>query len=159
RSPHRRRAGERGSAARLQCWHAGHPVPGRGRGGARLSRRRAPAQGRERATDDTERSPAAVRQPVRTGSGMRLFGWQNERGTAPVARDRLKILLAYERTFQGQPDLLAVLREEIMTVLCRHVTVAPDKVQVRMDRGVPVSTLAIDIEIPTSYGKLKAAGA
>ena len=90
---------------------------------------------------------------------MSWFDWMTQRGSAPVARDRLKILLAYERTYQGQPDLLGVLREEIMTVICRHVTVAPDKVQVRLDRGVPVSTLAIDIEIPTSHGKLKAVGA
>lgn len=89
---------------------------------------------------------------------MSFFGWFKPRGTAPVARDRLKILLAYERTFRGQPDLLGLLREEIMAVICRHVAVAPDKVQVRMDRGNSVSTLAIDIEIPTSHGTLIAAG-
>lgn len=88
---------------------------------------------------------------------MNLFDWIKPRGSAPVARDRLKILLAYERTFRGQPDLLGILREEIMTVICRHVTVAPDKVQVRLDRGQAVSTLAIDIEIPTSRGTLIAA--
>ena len=91
---------------------------------------------------------------------MSLFDWMTRRGSAPVARDRLKILLAHERTFRGgQSDLLAVLREEIMTVICRHVTVAPDKVQVRMDRGLAVSTLAIDIEIPATHGKLAAAPA
>ena len=88
---------------------------------------------------------------------MSLFDWMKRRGSAPVARYRLKILLAYERTFHGQPDLLAVLREEIMGVICRHVPVAPDKVQVRMDRGLAVSTLAIDIEIPYSHGKLAGA--
>jgi len=79
---------------------------------------------------------------------MKWFDWMTRRGSAPVARDRLKILLAHERTFRGQPDLLAQLREEIMTVICKHVAVAPEKVQVRMDRGQVVSTLAIDIEIP-----------
>jgi len=87
---------------------------------------------------------------------MSFMGWMKPRGSAPVARDRLKILLAYERSFQGQPDLIGILREEIMAVICRHVTVAPDKVQVRMDRGPGVSTLAIDIEIPTSHGMLAA---
>jgi len=89
---------------------------------------------------------------------MSLLDWIKPRGSAPVARDRLKILLAYERTFQGQPDLIGILREEIMAVICRHVTVAPDKVHVRMDRGQKVSTLAIDIEIPMSHGTLLAAG-
>jgi cell division topological specificity factor len=80
---------------------------------------------------------------------MKWFDWMTRRGSAPVARDRLKILLAHERTLRGgQPDLLAILREEIMTAIGKHVAVEPEKVQVRMDRGQAVSTLAIDIEIP-----------
>jgi len=84
---------------------------------------------------------------------MSLFALLKRRGTAPVARDRLKILLAHERTTRdGQPDLLSQLREEIMTVIGKHVSVVPEKVQVRMDRGQAVSTLAIDIEIPSLVG-------
>jgi cell division topological specificity factor len=88
---------------------------------------------------------------------MSLLDWIRRPSSAPVARDRLKILLAHERTFAGQPDLLAVLHEEILEVISRHVTVAPDKVQVKVDRGPAVSTLAIDIEIPTANGKLAVA--
>jgi cell division topological specificity factor len=40
------------------------------------------------------------------------------------------------------------LRGEIVAVICRHVTVKPESVQVKMNRGATVSTLAIDIEIP-----------
>ena len=83
---------------------------------------------------------------------MTLFGWMQRRGTAPVARDRLKILLAHERTLRGQPDLLALLRKEIMAAISKHVSVVPEKVQVRLDRGQAVSTLAIDIEIPSFAG-------
>jgi len=80
---------------------------------------------------------------------MSLFGWINRRGSAPVARDRLKVLLAYERTVGSNSELLGVLREEILAVIRRHVVVGPEKVQVKMGRGAAVSTLAIDIEIPT----------
>ena len=55
--------------------------------------------------------------------------------SAPVARERLQILLAHERGLRGQPDLLGVLREEILAVVSRHVTLDPDKVIVRMERG------------------------
>jgi len=72
-------------------------------------------------------------------------------GSAPVARERLQILLAHERSSFGQPDLLGVLREEILSVLGRHVSFEPDKVQIKMDRGKTVSTLAVDIEIPNSH--------
>ena len=42
-----------------------------------------------------------------------------------------------------------MLREEILAVIARHVPVERDKVQVKMDRGDAVSTLEVDIEIPT----------
>ena len=57
------------------------------------------------------------------------------RGSAPVARERLQILLAHERETRDQPDLLGVLREEILEVIARHVAFDPDKVQITMDRG------------------------
>jgi cell division topological specificity factor len=68
--------------------------------------------------------------------------------SAPVARERLQILLAHERGLLGPSDLLARLREEILAVVSRHVALDPDKVMVRMDRGRNVSTLEVDIELP-----------
>jgi cell division topological specificity factor len=68
--------------------------------------------------------------------------------TAPIARERLQILLAHERGMRGQPDLLMLLREEILAVVSRHVALDPEKVIVRMERGRTVSTLEVDIELP-----------
>jgi len=76
------------------------------------------------------------------------FKWKYRRGSAPVARDRLKVLLEHEGRRRVKSDLLGQLREEIVAVICRHVTVDPENVQVKMNRGATVSTLAIDIEIP-----------
>ena len=50
------------------------------------------------------------------------------RGSAPIARERLQILLAHERNARSQPDLLGILREEILAVISRHVSFDPDKV-------------------------------
>jgi cell division topological specificity factor len=87
---------------------------------------------------------------------MNLLNLLRRRSSAPVARERLQILLAYERSSRGYSDLLAVLREEIVAVIARHVTVDRDNVMVRMDRGDTVSTLEIDIEIPHKAGALLA---
>jgi cell division topological specificity factor len=79
--------------------------------------------------------------------------------SAPVARERLQILLAHERSLRGQPDLLGLLREEILSVVSRHVSLDPDKVVVKMDRGKSVSTLEVDIELPNGFGgSIPAAG-
>ena len=76
--------------------------------------------------------------------------------TAPVARERLQILLAHERSLRGQTDLLEVLREEILAVVSRHVDLDPDKVIVKMERGESVSTLEVDIELPNGVELLAA---
>jgi len=84
-----------------------------------------------------------------------LFG--GRAASAPVARERLQILLAHERGLRGQPDLLEVLRAEILAVVSRHVVLDPEKVMVRMDRGDMVSTLEVDIEVPNVIDRWMAA--
>jgi cell division topological specificity factor len=81
---------------------------------------------------------------------MSFFGLVRRRNSAPVARERLQILLEYERRIISQSDLVAVLRQEILAVVNRHVSVDPDKVQVKVDRGAKVSTLEVDIEFPNA---------
>jgi len=88
---------------------------------------------------------------------MSIFGWFRRRSSAPVARERLQILLAHERGVRGQSDLLAILREEILAVIEKHVPIERDNVQIKMDRGDSVSTLEIDVEVPNSAGLLLSA--
>jgi cell division topological specificity factor len=88
---------------------------------------------------------------------VRLFSGRT--ASAPVARERLQILLAHERGLRGQPDLLELLRAEILTVVSRHVVLDPEKIIVRMDRGKSVSTLEVDIEVPNGVERSTAAAA
>ena len=79
---------------------------------------------------------------------MNLFGFFQRKSTAPVARERLQMLLAHERVAGSQSKLLAVLQEEILAVIARHMQIDRDKVVVKVDNGAEVSTLEIDIEMP-----------
>ena len=83
---------------------------------------------------------------------LRLFSGRNT-SSAPVARERLQILLAHERGLLGQSDLLVTLREEILAVVSKHIQLDPDKVMVKLDRGKTVSTLEVDIEVPNNFDK------
>ena len=67
--------------------------------------------------------------------------------SAPVARERLQILFAHERSARGGSNLISILIE-ILAAVSRQVAVEPDKVQVKTDRAVGVSTLKIEVEIP-----------
>ena len=77
--------------------------------------------------------------------------------SAHVARERLQILLAHERVLVGQSDLITILRDEILAVIAKHVAMHPEKVQVKMERGEAVSTLEVEVEIPTPPGGCAAA--
>lgn len=83
---------------------------------------------------------------------MSIFNFFSKKSSAPAARERLQVLLAHERSSVGHSDLVALLREEILAVIAKHVQIDHDKVNVKMDRGEKVSTLEVDIEIPLNAG-------
>jgi cell division topological specificity factor len=81
---------------------------------------------------------------------MKLFQLLMNRRSAPLARERLQILLTHERGATGQSGLIAVLREEILEVIGRHVEIVPGKVEVRLERGEEIAVLEIDVHIPAA---------
>jgi cell division topological specificity factor len=87
---------------------------------------------------------------------MNLITLFRRRSSAPVARERLQVLLAHERALTGRSDLLATLQDEILAVIAKHFTIDRYKVQIKLDRGEQVSTLEIDVEVP-SLAKMKVA--
>jgi cell division topological specificity factor len=79
---------------------------------------------------------------------MSLLRFFQKNRSAPVARDRLQLLLSHERALSGRADLAAVLQEEILAVIAKHIAIDRDKVNIKLDRGKNCSTLEIDIEMP-----------
>ena len=83
---------------------------------------------------------------------MNILRFLGRRTSASAARERLQVLLAHERASVGGTDLVGVLREEILEVLQKHVKMDGRRVNVKVERGAQVSTLAVDIEIPFDTG-------
>lgn len=86
---------------------------------------------------------------------MSLFEFFRKKTSAPVARDRLQVLLAHERSVIGKSDLLATLQEEILAVIAKHISIDRDAVQIKMDRGASFSTLEIDVEVPLNAARVQ----
>ena len=84
---------------------------------------------------------------------MKIFDYLSRRRSAPLARERLQILLTHERGATGQSGLIAVLREEILAVIARHVDAPPEKVDIRVQDGEEVAVLEIDVEIPRTMAR------
>ncbi len=79
---------------------------------------------------------------------MNLLALFRRQPSAPIARERLQVLLAHERTQSGGSELLSVLREEILAVIAKHIKIDRDKVKVKLDGDGDISTLEIDVEMP-----------
>jgi cell division topological specificity factor len=80
---------------------------------------------------------------------MNFMSFFKRPSTAPVARERLQILLAHERAVVGKSDLIAILQDEMLAVIARHFPLDADAIKVKVDRGDAVSTLEVEVEIPT----------
>jgi cell division topological specificity factor len=78
---------------------------------------------------------------------MKLFSFFNRSNSAPVARERLQILLAHERRSACNSDLLALLHREVLDAISKHLSVDSDKVAVKLHRRDAMSMLEIDIEL------------
>ncbi len=79
--------------------------------------------------------------------------------SASAAKERLQIVLAHERIGRTREDFLPKLQQELVAVVARYVAIDPGKVNVNLDRGGDMSTLAIEIELPAPAAMRMAANA
>ena len=78
--------------------------------------------------------------------------------SADMAKERLQILLAHERSDRSSgPDYLPLLQKEILEVIKKYVQIDSDKVGVRLERGAEMSTLEVNIELPAAQVASRAA--
>ena len=77
-----------------------------------------------------------------------LFGTKKP-ASAAVAKDRLQLIIARERSSSGSPaDFLPKLQQELLQVIAKYVKVDPDSVKVEMDHRENLELLAINITLP-----------
>ena len=72
--------------------------------------------------------------------------------SASVAKERLQIILAHERSGRGTPraDYLPKLKAELLAVISKYVHIAPSDLKVSLDRQDNLEVLEVKIELPES---------
>lgn len=68
--------------------------------------------------------------------------------TAPVAKERLQILVAHERKYRNQPSYLPQLQREILEVIRKYVNVDQDAISVNLEQDENQETLELNIVLP-----------
>jgi len=68
--------------------------------------------------------------------------------TASVAKERLQIILAHERSGRGRTDYLPQLQRELIAVISKYVAIKPDDIKVHLERQDNFDVLEVKIELP-----------
>jgi len=70
--------------------------------------------------------------------------------TASVAKERLQIILAHERSGRSaaEPDYLPALQRDSVAVISKYVNINPNDIKVNLERQDNLEVLDIKIELP-----------
>jgi cell division topological specificity factor len=68
--------------------------------------------------------------------------------SANVAKERLRIIVAQERSTRGGPDYLPVLRSELLNVIRKYVNVDVEAIQVNFEREGGQEVLELSVALP-----------
>jgi cell division topological specificity factor len=80
---------------------------------------------------------------------MGLFDFlKTKKNTASIAKERLRIIVAQERSSRGAPDYLPLLQRELLEVIRKYVSVDVDAVKVDLVKDGDHDVLDISVNLP-----------
>ena len=68
--------------------------------------------------------------------------------TASLAKERLRIIVAQERSHRGGPDYLPLLRGELLEVIRKYVKVDPEAIQINLGKEDGQEVLELSVALP-----------
>ena len=94
-----------------------------------------------------------------SGASMGLLDYfRNTRpSTAAIAKERLQILVAHERSERNKPDYLPMLQQELLEVIRKYVDVDQDAISVTMEQDDKREILELNIVLPDESQRKKPA--
>jgi cell division topological specificity factor len=80
--------------------------------------------------------------------GILDFLKRKPEATATVARERLRIIVAQERSTRGAPDYLPMMRNELLEVIKKYVHVDIEAININVERGADHEILELSVTLP-----------
>ena len=73
--------------------------------------------------------------------------------SASLAKERLQILVAHERSSLNQPSYLPQLQKELLEVIRKYINVDQDAISVNFEQNDTQETLELNIVLPEPQNK------
>lgn len=85
---------------------------------------------------------------------MKLINYfRAQKKSASIAKDRLHIIIAQERTQKGRPDFLPLLRKDILAAISKYTKIDLDQVKVDLQYNDNNSVLELNIVLPETVAE------
>ena len=75
-------------------------------------------------------------------------------GSAAIAKERLQILVAHERTSRNQPSYLPQLQRELLEVIKKYINVDQEAITFHIEQDDNQETLELNIVLPDHGNKI-----
>ena len=74
-------------------------------------------------------------------------------GSASIAKERLQILVAHERSSRNQPSYLPQLQRELLEVIKKYINVDQEAISFNFEQDESQETLELNIVLPDLHAK------
>jgi cell division topological specificity factor len=71
--------------------------------------------------------------------------------TASLAKERLRIIVAQERSNRGGPDYLPLLRNELLEVVRKYVPVGVEQIEIKLEHADGHDVLELSVALPQKH--------
>jgi cell division topological specificity factor len=71
--------------------------------------------------------------------------------TASLAKERLRIIVAQERSHRGGPDYLPLLRGELLEVIRKYVQVDVEEIEISLEHADGHDVLELSVALPQKH--------
>lgn len=82
---------------------------------------------------------------------MSIFNYfikEKQPASASLAKERLQIIVAHERSKRNQPDYLPLMQQEILEVIRKYVDIDMDQITVQLENDKDCSVLELNVTLP-----------
>ena len=77
-----------------------------------------------------------------------FFRNRKPQASANIAKERLQVVIAHERSDREGPDYLPMLKQDILEVIKKYVSIGEDQVSVQLDSQDDCDVLELNITLP-----------
>ena len=81
-------------------------------------------------------------------SWLGLFKLKQQKSTAAMAKERLIVVVANQRSRAGGAEFMPRLRQELLTVIRKYVKVNDDAIRMAIERDGDMEVLELNIVLP-----------